>query len=85
VIFSGTTTIGVRASHFLRAKMNRSVEKVEIGENGSIRVKISERGGVKRISPEYDDCRAYALRTGKTLADVYELAKKRYSQARNTQ
>ena len=107
VIFSETTTLGVRASIHTRETMRRNSKTVvigvqgtagaqgetgeqdatgakgEIGERAEIRIKTAERKGVARFSPEYEDCRDYALRTGLPFLDVYNIARDAYSRASN--
>ena len=83
VIFKETTTIGVRESYMSRSVMGRASEAVEIAPYETVRFKIAERNGVRRYSPEYEDCRAYAIRTGLPLAQVYEIARKCIRQSRN--
>ncbi|MCL2059043.1 MAG: nickel pincer cofactor biosynthesis protein LarC [Oscillospiraceae bacterium] len=83
LIFKETTTLGVRETHMARTLMSRRTEIVELGPYGAIRCKIAERKGVKRFAPEYEDCKAYAARTGLSLAQVYELARAEFSKASN--
>ena len=83
IIFKETSTLGIRESHHIRTLMSRRTELVDLEPFGSIRCKIAERKGVRRISPEYEDCRAYAARTGLSLMEVYELARNEYSRLSN--
>jgi len=79
LIFSETTTLGIRESIITRTVMERRIETVALDPEGEIRVKLTERRGVIRAAPEYEDCKAYAARTGLPLADVYEMARNKYS------
>ena len=83
IIFKETTTLGVRESHHARTLMGRRTEILDLEPYGAIRYKIAERKGVRHFSPEYEDCRAYAARTGLSLAEVYELAREKFSKTSN--
>ena len=78
VIFMETTTIGVRESAHRRTLMNRGSIAVNLESYGDVRVKIAERNGITRASPEFEDCRAYAEASGLPLAAVYELVLEKY-------
>ena len=71
VLFRETSTLGVRKSSWQRRTLARRILSVPT-PYGELRVKIAYRGG-KRIacSPEYEDCRAAALRTGKPLREIF--------------
>lgn len=76
VLFTETTTFGVRIQTARRSKLSRSMATVET-EFGPIAVKVGRRGGqVVRVSPEYEDCRAAAERAGRPLIDVMEAARR---------
>lgn len=70
VIFKETTTIGIRSYPVSRSVLPRSEATVET-RYGAIRIKIVRRGDARRYTPEYEDCRRAARRTGTPLADVY--------------
>ncbi|KNY26985.1 nickel pincer cofactor biosynthesis protein LarC [Pseudobacteroides cellulosolvens] len=71
IILRETSTIGVRRSVVKRHVMEREVIKVNTGI-GDVRVKISTRGDIKKVTPEYEDCRNIANKTGMPLISVYE-------------
>jgi uncharacterized protein (TIGR00299 family) protein len=76
VIFSETTTIGVRISEVGRKKLSRE-EKVFNTKYGKLGVKISRIGKVvKNISPSYDDCKKLAEKLNIPLKDVIEEARR---------
>lgn len=80
LLFAETTTFGVRTYRAKRQKLDRSHETVET-TFGPIRVKIGRRGGrTVTVSPEFDDCKAAAERTGAALRDVMAAAMQAYSQ-----
>jgi uncharacterized protein (TIGR00299 family) protein len=61
VLFDETTTIGVRFHPVSRLKLAREIREITT-RWGTIRVKVSRRGGrTATISPEYDDCRRAAV------------------------
>lgn len=75
-IFRESTTIGVRfyeAGRFLLDRKNASVKT----RYGQVRVKVSTGpGGIRTVSPEYDDCRKAASGKRVPLKAVYEAARK---------
>ena len=70
LIFRETTTIGLRTYPVSRSVLPRSETAVET-PYGAIRIKVVEQGDSRRYTPEYEDCRQAALRSGVPLADVY--------------
>lgn len=71
VIFSETTTLGLRRRSVEKWALPREVIAVEV-EGGSVRVKVSKAGGrVVGLAPEYADCVAIARETRRPLKDVY--------------
>jgi uncharacterized protein (TIGR00299 family) protein len=83
LIFKETSTLGIRESLISRTMMSRRVEIVELEPYGAIRYKIAERKGIKRCSPEYEDCRSYAARSGLSLAEVYDIVRNEISKISN--
>ena len=75
VVFRETTTLGVRESYYIRSVMGRKIVSVELGQNVKIKCKVARRKDVVRVTPEYDDCRAYAIKSGIPLSEVFELAR----------
>lgn len=75
VIFSETTTFGIRRQEVKRARLTRRHEMVET-PFGLIRVKIGEGPGVRTVSPEYDDCVNAARKHGAALRDVIKAAER---------
>ena len=76
VIFSETTTIGIRMYHAERIKLQREVVIVAT-QYGDVRVKISKyKDQVKNIAPEYDDCKKIAAEKNIPLKNVYDAARK---------
>jgi uncharacterized protein (DUF111 family) len=52
--------------------MERDTINIQIF-NGTVRVKVSTINGIKKYSPEYEDCKKLAESTGMTLKNIYEL------------
>ncbi len=75
LIFKHTTTIGVREQVSRRYTMARRMETVETPD-GLVRKKISEGYGAVRAKYEFEDLSAIAKKTGKSLADAADEARK---------
>jgi uncharacterized protein (DUF111 family) len=74
ILFRETSTFGVRTYEVRRQKLRRFSQMVET-PYGAIAVKIGEwRGQVVQASPEYESCRAAALRYDVPLKEVYRIA-----------
>jgi len=75
VIFSETTTLGLRRQPVEKWTLPREVISVEL-DGGSVRVKIARNaaGTVTGIAPEYADCAALARDTGRALKQVFSEA-----------
>jgi uncharacterized protein (TIGR00299 family) protein len=73
IILAQTSTIGVQRSVVQRYCMDRQILTVETGL-GAVRVKVAQMGEIKKLAPEYEDCRALAKKTGMPLAKIYSLA-----------
>jgi uncharacterized protein (TIGR00299 family) protein len=71
VLFSETSTIGVRFHEVARLKLRREIREVET-RWGSIKVKFSEGDGAITATPEYDDCRKIATAHNVPLKTVME-------------
>jgi uncharacterized protein (TIGR00299 family) protein len=69
IVFEETTTLGLRIYDAERRVQSRGFETVET-PFGPVRVKIGEYGA----SPEYDDCRELALKTGVPLKEIMAVA-----------
>jgi pyridinium-3,5-bisthiocarboxylic acid mononucleotide nickel chelatase len=73
VLLRETTTLGVRLWKVRRHEVER--ESVTfVSSLGDVGVKLKRLPGERaRVAPEYESCRAIALRTGLPLADVYRI------------
>ncbi|MCF6265072.1 MAG: nickel pincer cofactor biosynthesis protein LarC [Desulfuromusa sp.] len=73
LIMRESSAIGVRSNRCDRYRLNRRSAKVKT-EMGSARVKLIFDGELfLRLTPEYDDCRELARKTGQPLQQVYRL------------
>jgi len=70
IIFSETSTIGVRKYTTLRYCMDREIQQVETGY-GPVKVKVSYRDGIRKAAPEYEDCKEIARKNNIPLREVY--------------
>lgn len=76
VLFSDTTTIGVRYQEMLRDTLPREIVQVET-PLGGIRFKVASRDGrVVNASPEFDDCARIANERGLPVKQVQAIATK---------
>jgi pyridinium-3,5-bisthiocarboxylic acid mononucleotide nickel chelatase len=71
VLFSETSTIGVRFHPVARLKLRREIREVET-QWGRVKVKFSEGDGAITAAPEYDDCRKIATTQNVPLKTVME-------------
>lgn len=76
VIFTETSSLGVRIREVKRIKLERKVYKIET-RFGEIRVKVGlAKQEIKNIAPEYEDCKKIATQYKVPLKEVYEEIKK---------
>ncbi len=74
VLFTETTTIGVRLRREHRYKLSREIVRVDTAY-GPIAVKVARHGGrVLNIAPEYRDCQQAAERGGTSVKAVHQAA-----------
>jgi uncharacterized protein (TIGR00299 family) protein len=76
LLFDETPTLGVRSYEVERRALGREFVSVETGF-GAINVKVARRGdgSLGSVAPEYEDCRAAALRAGVPLHVVETAAR----------
>lgn len=83
LIFTETTTVGVRYFHVLRKTLQRELVEVRTPW-GSVRVKESKLDGrIVNFAPEYEDCKRIAERTGRPLKEVLARANQSYLSSRS--
>jgi uncharacterized protein (TIGR00299 family) protein len=79
IIFSETTTIGLRFHEMGRECLVRELVSVET-PLGAVRIKIARRDGrIVNAAPEFDDCAAIAAAHGRSVKDVQALAMHGYA------
>jgi len=74
VLFRETTTMGVRFLEVRRTKAEREIIQVQT-QWGEIHVKVGVFAGTRKVSPEYEDCRAAAEKAGVPLMEVQQAAR----------
>ena len=75
ILFSETTTLGIRQHLINRSYLNREIKTIET-PYGSARIKIAYmRSGDKKITPEYEDCKILATNSGLPLRNIYDIVK----------
>jgi pyridinium-3,5-bisthiocarboxylic acid mononucleotide nickel chelatase len=78
LVFSETTSIGVRYREMARECLERETVSVET-VLGAVRMKVARRNGqVLNVSPEFEDCVRLANQTGRPLKDIQAMAAKAY-------
>jgi uncharacterized protein (TIGR00299 family) protein len=74
IIFVESTTIGVRTYPVTKRMLQREVRRVET-PLGPVRIKVARLGEqVVNLAPEYEDCYALSVQSGRPLKEVYALA-----------
>ena len=74
IILRETSTLGIRKTICKRQTLNRE-EKSVMTKYGEIKVKISLAEGLKKVSPEYEDCKRVAKERNIPLWKVYDEVK----------
>ncbi len=77
IIYSETTTLGIRITHIDRHKLKREIKEVNTAF-GKVKVKVvsgnleirSKKSEVRMI-PEFEECKRLAESTGKPLNEIY--------------
>ncbi|NJN73094.1 MAG: nickel pincer cofactor biosynthesis protein LarC [Limnothrix sp. RL_2_0] len=73
ILFTETSTLGIRRQTQTRAILERRLEKVTT-PNGEINLKIGYRGDkIFNVQPEYEDCAAIAKKTGEPWQAIAQL------------
>jgi pyridinium-3,5-bisthiocarboxylic acid mononucleotide nickel chelatase len=81
VLFSETTTLGVRAQEWDRTALERDRVMVET-PHGPVGIKVGRRGGrIYNAQPEFEDCRRLAEARGVAVKEVWAAALAAYRNA----
>ena len=74
VIFSETTSFGLRMDRVERLKLARTFETVQTSY-GPVKVKIGALGGeTVQVSPEFESCKELSEKTGAPIRAIYDAA-----------
>jgi uncharacterized protein (TIGR00299 family) protein len=85
VLFTQTTTIGIRYQEMRRDTLDREIRSVET-PLGAVRFKVASRGGrVLNAAPEFDDCARIADQRGLAIKDVQAIAARAWLESRDTE
>lgn len=80
IIFTETSTLGLRIHEVKRLRLQRKQELVQT-KYGPVRLKLSGMNGdVYTVAPEYEDCRQLALQLSVPLKQIYNAALSLYQQ-----
>jgi uncharacterized protein (DUF111 family) len=75
ILFSESTTFGVRYHREARLKLSREIMEVATSW-GQVKVKVGSGGGnLQTVSPEFEDCKKIARASGIPLRRVYDAAR----------
>ncbi len=77
IIFSETTTIGIRRTLMERSILPRREETIKT-PYGDARAKVCTHGEEKYVYPEYESAALIAKTSGMSLKDAYDLIRKAY-------
>lgn len=84
MLFTHTTTIGVRYQEMRRETLDREIRSVDT-PLGAVRFKIATREGrVLNAAPEFDDCARIATERGMAIKDVQAMATRAWLNSRDT-
>jgi len=72
LIYSQTSTIGLRIQKIERRKLPRTQKEIDTSL-GRVRVKAIVFNGVERFVPEFEECRRIALERNLPLIEVYKI------------
>jgi hypothetical protein len=73
IIYTETTTLGVRVSRIERHKLKRDIKEIDTSF-GKLKVKVAELNNLKnhfKITPEFEDCKRIAKEQKKPLHEIY--------------
>jgi len=83
ILFSETSTLGIREQQVARYSLARSIQTVET-PYGPVRVKVAYWGeGLLKAAPEYEDCRRLAEINHVSLRQVYRAAEQASTEMNN--
>ncbi len=75
ILFQETTTLGVRFNDLHRWILPRVTQTLQL-PGGLVHVKIADMGnGIKKMMPEFQDCKRVAEKTGRPVREILEQAR----------
>jgi pyridinium-3,5-bisthiocarboxylic acid mononucleotide nickel chelatase len=78
ILFSETTTLGIRLLNVVRSSLRRSAQTVNT-QFGQVRMKIAHLpDGQTKAAPEYEDCRRLALEHNLPIKVIYHQAMRNF-------
>jgi len=77
VMFSETTTLGVRIQPLERRKVKRASRTVGTSF-GDVRAKVIQVDGTERLTPEYEECKRIAAEKNIPLIEVYKMLEREF-------
>ncbi|MEJ2229769.1 MAG: nickel pincer cofactor biosynthesis protein LarC, partial [Nitrospirales bacterium] len=82
VLFTETSTLGIRVQELDRAVLPRSSQIIRL-LGGSVHMKIADLGqGRSKVTPEYRDCVTLAEQTKQPVQAIIDLARRTYAKAK---
>lgn len=78
VIFSQTTTLGVRIQPVERRKLRRTSREIHT-QLGNVKVKVVVYSGKERLVPEYEECKRLSVEKNIPLLEVYKILEREFS------
>lgn len=76
IVFTNTTTLGIRETAICKTDLERDFENIQT-KYGTVKIKNAYFKNKKISSkPEYDDCKRLAIEKGISIKEMYEELKK---------
>jgi len=72
IVLKESSTLGIRRSVVARYCLDREIINVNT-DLGAVRVKVASKGNIKKIAPEYEDCKEIAIKAGLPLQEVVQM------------
>lgn len=78
IVFSQTSTLGIRIHNIDRQKVERKSIKIAT-TFGEVQAKLITYGSIQRITPEFEECKRIAEEKGIPLIEVYKILEKEFA------
>lgn len=72
IILEESSTLGIRITNNRRYYLPREIVSIET-EWGRVKVKVASQGSIRKVAPEYEDCKRIAGQTGIALQEIYRI------------